>query len=1108
MGEYEQLYKQLNAEQKKAVDTIDGPLLVIAGPGTGKTQLLSARVAHILQVTDTLPENILCLTFTENGASNMRERLSSFIGQAAYDVTISTYHAFGGDIIRRFSQYFHEDNLLEPADTLKKHQIVEMIVDSLSYTDPLKQTRHHLKDLISTISEIKRALLSADDLRAIAAENAAFMTAINTELKDIFAGFNSMPRKYDEARNYFEGVFQAAKQLEPEAAVSKTFGSLASAARLSLELALIDAEAESSTKPLTAWKNKWLAKDAGNNFIINAELENKRLASLANVLEAYESALKQKGLYDFDDMILRAIGAIKKHDELRFTLQEQYQYILLDEYQDTNRAQAELVYLLTNNPVSEGRPNVMAVGDDDQAIYAFQGAQYSNMLDFFKNYTGTKLVSLKENYRSGADVLTLGASIASQIGERLMHELSGTTKELVAANTKLSTTHIERRDFKSTQAEYDWVAHTIAELIDNGVNPSEIAVLTPKHKPLEAFVPYVRALGVPIKYEKRENILEAPVVRDILAACRLVQTLGTDDARADSAWPEVLSSPWYGIPVATIWQLSWQVADAQRNGQKTSWIRQMIESENESLRRNALFFAGLSQLADAISCEQMLDYLLGETELDTRGGDGTIRSPLKSYFVGLGDGQLVNAVSQLTVLRSALRERQRASETMLKLADLLELVAAYEAAGEPLLNTNPYSEAADSVQLMTAYKAKGLEFEHVFLLGCVDEQWGSSSRENSNKLTLPANLAPTRHSGGSEDERLRLLFVAITRAKTHLYLTAPTATFSGKQTTRLKSFDERENEQHEIIAHALPETSAHVTNDDHDSPSLTALQLDWRSSHLELSDAPLKELLAGRLAHYQLSPTHLNSFCDLIYGGPQAFFLKTILQFPSAPTIDGQYGNAVHETLEWVQHQVDAERTPKIDAILQQFEYTLKAKKLSEDDFTLLLERSQHALTSYFAERGKLFKTGDRAETNFRNEGVFVGEAHMSGKIDRLEIDQKARTITVVDYKTGKPHSRWASDAKLHKYRQQLICYKLLIEGSHSFAGYAVQGGRLEFIEPDEHGQLHQLELRYTDEEVERTRQLLQAVWQRIQSLDFPDITGFSADLKGIRELEDFLAAP
>ena len=1107
MNEFDEVYKKLNTEQKRAVDNIDGPMLVIAGPGTGKTQLLSARVANILKKTDTLPQNILCLTFTENGATNMRERLSSFIGQSAYDVAISTYHAFGEDLIRRYGQYFEED-LREPADNLTKHQIVSEIVDNLSYRDPLKQTRHHIKDLIATLSEIKRGLLSADELRAIAGENEAFMVSANTQLADIFAGFERMPRKYDVARDYFNATFEAFKSLEPAKPVSEAYGSLANVARLSLELALIDADAADSTKPLTAWKNAWLAKSSDNTFIINAELENRRLNSLAKVLEQYEAGLRERGLYDFDDMILKAITALKQNDDLRLTLQEQYQYILLDEYQDTNRSQAELVYLLTDNPVHEGKANVMAVGDDDQAIYAFQGAQYSNMLDFFKAYRETKLVSLKENYRSGPEILELGTNLASQINERLLHELPGSTKELVAANKKLTAAHIERRDFASPLAEYDWTARQIDQLVKQGTAPSEIAVLTPRHKSLEALVPYLKYRNLPIRYEKRENILETPLIRQLLAMCRLSIALSeSDEALADSLWPAVLSSEWYRLPVSSIWQLSWMVSDNRYSSEVgTSWTREMFASSNAEIKQIAHFFAGVAQKVSVEPCEYILDLLVGETALETNEAEGIITSPLKQYFVSSSPAALVEAVSHLAVLRSSLRDRQKSSDQLIYLRDLIELADAYAAADEPMLNTSPYAEAASSVQLMTVYKAKGLEFSHVFLLGCNDEQWGMSGRDNSNKLTLPHNLAPTRHSGTTEDERLRLMFVAATRAKRGLYLTNHTSSYSGKRTTRLKFLDEREDDE-QIIAHMLPAKFGLVASDDHSAPELTTLQLDWSSLHTRNIDADMKDLLKPQLDKYQLSPTHLNSFCDLVYGGPEAFFLKTILRFPSAPTSDSQYGNAVHETLEWLQHRLTRDSVlPDKTAVLHQFEIELRRKKIPEAQGELLIERGKAAMSDYLDARTGMFNPSDRAETSFKNEGVFVGKAHLSGKIDRLEINEKSRLITVVDYKTGRPHTRWSTaDATLHKYRQQLICYKLLVEGSHSFKGYSVSAGRLEFVEPDEHGQLHQLKLTFNDAEVERTRQLLEAVWNRIQELDFPDISEFSPDAKGIRAFEDFL---
>src|SRR5688572_28921228 len=186
MTSYREAFGSLNSAQKQAVETIDGPVLVIAGPGTGKTQLLTTRIAHILAKTDTLPQNILCLTFTDSAAQTMRERLSGMVGQAAYDVTISTYHAFGSDIIRRFSDYFTDQAELEPADDLTIDRIFRQIVANLPYSNPLKYADSYLNDVKSLLSDAKRALLTLADLKKAARENLDFIKEINPLIRRTF----------------------------------------------------------------------------------------------------------------------------------------------------------------------------------------------------------------------------------------------------------------------------------------------------------------------------------------------------------------------------------------------------------------------------------------------------------------------------------------------------------------------------------------------------------------------------------------------------------------------------------------------------------------------------------------------------------------------------------------------------------------------------------------------------------------------------------------------------------------------------------------------------------------------------------------------------------
>lgn len=1097
---------------------IDGPLLVIAGPGTGKTQLLSVRVAHILTKTDIPPQNILCLTFTESGAENMRERLTRFIGKAAYDVNIGTYHAFGGDLIRRYPEVFAKSRLQKPADNLAKHQIISNLIDQLPYDNPLKQTSHHLGDVINTISEVKRALLSSDDLRNIAKENTQFLSQASNISRAALSEMKTMPRKAPVAIDLFQSILDGWQNLIPPTPVHQQFGSLANIAVTELQIALENAAADNKTKPLTEWKNKWLSKNAANEFICNGQLPNKRLAALADVFDSYEEELASRGWYDFDDMILRAVEALRDNLDLRYTLQEQYQYILLDEFQDTNNAQFELVRLLCDNPVNEGRPNVMAVGDDDQAIYAFQGAQYSNMVDFYKSFTDVKVVCLTQNYRSSSAILQTAHNIASQISERLTDRFDEVDKKLLAVRDEVLSgkydSGIERRAFQSDIAQYDWIAGRIKQLINDGTVASEIAVLSPKHEFLEELVPYLSNQDIPVRYEKREDILQAPVVLQLLQMSRLVLALAAEDeTTAASLWKEVLSYEFWKIPVADIWKLSWTVRDSKRQDNIT-WSRAMLDSDNPLFSQTAELFMALAAKSGSETCEKVLDYLIGSDMVNV-APERFVRSPLRHFYTSpdvqkLHPELFYETISHLTELRSRLREYQATRSTSLGLKDLIDFVDLYQAADERMQSTSPYNQHPQAIQLMSVFKAKGLEFDHVFLPHCQDTVWGGSASKNPNKLTLPTNLAPIRHAGANEDERLRILFVALTRAKHGLHLASFETTYSGKATKHLKFFDEQEQEDGSFRSLILPEGSQSVVFEDHQAPLLEDIERSWQSKHLDgLADTNLHSLLADRLVNYQLSPTHLNKFIDVEYAGPDAFFFDTLLNFPQAPSVNSQFGDMIHETLEWVQLQMSAtNQLPRIEDVLVHFggilgKYVLSAQQQANEQL-----RGEIALRAFLEARGHMFKPDNKAEQNFKHEGVFIGDAHMAGKIDHLEIDHKAKKIAVIDFKTGRTYQRWASKSSLYKYELQLYCYKLLVENSHTYKGYTVTEGRLEFVEPDDEGQINHLALQFSDEKTAETVRLIIAMWDKVQALDFPDTSKYGENLAGMKEFVKDLLSP
>src|SRR5690606_12769579 len=199
---------------------------------------------------------------------------------------------------------------------------------------------------------------------------------------------------------------------------------------------------------------------------------------------------------------------------------------------------------------------------------------------------------------------------------------------------------------------------------------------------------------------------------------------------------------------------------------------------------------------------------------------------------------------------------------------------------------------------------------------------------------------------------------------------------------------------------------------------------------------------------------------------PQSFFLLRILNFPQAPRPDLQYGNAMHETLEWIHTYAKLNgRLPTLDTAHQTLAQRLETKRLTELDYQQYLERGKEALAAYLQQRAHTVAPDNIVEYNFRNEGVFIGDAHLGGKIDKLIINKQTKEITIVDYKTGRSHHKWAREYNLHKNRQQLYFYKALVEGSHTFAGYKVVDAYLEFVEPDENGKIHELHLDYKEEE-------------------------------------------
>jgi DNA helicase-2/ATP-dependent DNA helicase PcrA len=1109
MGTYEEEYKRLNTAQRQAVDTIDGPMLVVAGPGTGKTQLLSLRVANIIRQTDIAPGNILCLTFTDNAARNMRERLETIIGQAAYHVAIHTFHGFGSDIINRYPDYFLERQLLQQIDELGRYELLRTIFEHLPHGNPLAvkvgDDFIHLKDTLNVISWLKQSALAPSELAEVLQDNQKFISAVAGELAETFAATPS-PKQLPGYTHLFQTI-------NKQASSEHRFGLADFAAVCAAELqTAIDITAPTGryAPAITAWRNRWCQKDVHGKHVFKDGGRNLR--KMQAVTEVYQQLLDDmaaQGLYDFDDMIMEVVRAIEAQDDLRFSLQERYQYVLVDEFQDTNKAQLRMLSALGDNPVHEQRPNIMAVGDDDQAIYAFQGAQASNMMAFARQYREPTLITLTDSYRSAAPILEASFAVAEQITDRLESFLPDTHKQLVA-QAQYPVDILRHMVFPSELAQYDWIAEHIQTSIKQGVQPEEIAVIAPRHRYLERLMPYLGSRHLPVAYERRENILDSPIIVQLLTMAQLVTAIaGNRQDEVDTLISQVLAYDFWHIAAEDLLQISLTCYNQHQH-----WLEVLTKQQPKPIREITAWFMDLAARSPLEPLEYMLDQLMGtwaegqDSEYDDlllpqRPGK-RFASPMRAWYFNpkryeQATDAYLTVLGQLSTLRQRLRS-WRPNQT-LYLKNLVEFTALHKAAGLKIIDTNPHTQTTNAVQVMTAYKAKGLEFEVVFVINTQDEVWGPTARQRLPSISLPKNL-PIAPAGDTDDDKLRLLFVALTRAKHTLYLTGYSHTLDNKLSPGLSFIGSNEADT------IHPGFQPHTVDKPATPRSIEILSTDWAYRFRQvIADKPA--LFEPILADYKLSVTHLNNFIDVSSAGPQYFFVHNLLRFPEAPTPSAAYGDAIHKTLQWAHAELRAhQQLPSIPKLQAYFADLLARKHLKGTDQSRLERRGREALKLYFKHRGLLLSGSDLVERGFNNEGVVINDARLSGKIDKLRLSDQGQAA-VIDFKTGKPARAWQGQdeyekIKLHKYRQQLIFYKLLVEYSASFGKKLTVGqGALEFIEADDEGHLvDNLELTFEPEELERFTRLIGAVWQHIMRLDFPDIGKYPPTLRGITQFE------
>lgn len=1006
------LLQGLNPKQRIAATHIEGPMMVLAGPGTGKTQIVAARIATILETTHMDPHNILCLTFTESGVVAMRKRLLSFVGNAAYHVRIHTFHSFCNDVIKENPGIFAFAKDMESLDDVSRIQIFRKLIDALGPKDELKPFGDpylYQRDLIGAIQTLKREDISPEAFTAV-------LDRIEADL-----------HKHRDAIENFIGI-HGAKLSEEE--VEGTRAVLAGSVFEPIFLA--------APSPLEK-KERTQVKNALKKEFLSVQSQLPKQRSLATIYAGYQSTLQKKGRYDYEDMILFVVQAFKKDPVLLAHYQEQFQYILVDEYQDTNGAQNEIVQLIADYFET---PNLFVVGDDKQSIYRFQGASLENILYFYRRYQGSiEMVSLEENYRSHQGILDASHQVIQHSAHSLSHFIPDLNAELHAAQN-IPVQPIQVWEFEQPATEHYFLAKQVESLMAQGVKASEIAIFFRNNREAEPLVDLFTRLSLPFRLERGGNVLEDPTLRRLITLLKLIQK------PQDSAlWVPVLHADFLGFRALDVYRL---FRDLSKQKEKRDLMEFMLESEV------------FQEFADKVVTWQQLSHNKPMIEFF----DHVIRESGYLDFI-MRQEDKIEHLNRLNSFFDAIRQMNR-NHHALSLATLLEHLDLLQENDLPIKEQELRTQM-DAVRLMTAHKSKGLEFEHVFIMNCVDKHWGNARKVE--RLKLPSGLLkddPTASVQEQNEDERRLFYVAMTRAKHQLYLSYSKNNQNGKPQVPSLFLNEIGEDHLKVMNSTAIEDEA-----------LARLQTIFlevpRPDHTEEE----QEFARGLLQNYTMSVTHLNNYLKC----PRLFYYRNLLRVPSAMNKHAAFGSAIHDTLFHFTTAHKKSGLPSEAELLSEFESQLKKQILSEQDYEQALALGLETLADFYHSFHEQFSTNVEAEYDFSGQGIHLDGIPLTGKLDLIEFSgDKAH---VIDYKTGNPDTKAEQLRPDGDYHRQIVFYQLLCDLAPRFPK-KMESGEIFFLQKskkDDRFKRHRITV--NAEDLENLKTTIKDTFEDIQNLKF-----------------------
>lgn len=1004
--QFEAIYDKLNEQQKRAVDNIEGPVMVIAGPGTGKTQILGARIGKILLDTDTNPENILCLTYTDAGAVAMRKRLLSFIGPDAYKVNIYTFHAFCNDIIQENLSLF-EKTVLDPISELEKIDLFKQLIDGFPKNHPLKRYRgdvyFEINNLQQLFSSMKREGWAPD--------------FIDKKIDDYLA----------DLPNREEYIYQRAYK-------------------------------------------QFKKGDLKENKIEEATERMEKLRAAVHEFERFQKLMRSRNRYDFDDMINWVIKAFEENKTLLTRYQEQFLYILIDEYQDTSGTQNRLVQLLINY---WEQPNVFVVGDDDQSIYRFQGANVENMLGYAEAYQKDLLtVVLTNNYRSTQQILDVSKTLIERNEERLTNQIEGLSKNLLAANELINTaTHQPQlREYETQRQEMIHVTLETQKLLAQGILPGSIGIIYKENKYGEELTQYFAQRNIPVYSKRNLNILEIPLAKKLILLLEYLAAEHDIPDGGDEMLFEILHFDWFNIAPIEISKLSTSVADKRFGEHKTSLRKLLFEKANQPPQD--LFSKGAPQgfKEASLAIERLISDVSNVTLVNLF--ENCIREAGVLTWIMQSD-EKHRHLQVLTALFDFVKEEARRNPK-LSLEQLVNIFALMEKEGIalPLVQV---SGSDKGVNLMTVHGSKGLEFEYVFLVGCNASNWEKKRKPGGGYL-FPDTMFSSQPKQRDEEELRRLFYVALTRARLHLHISYSHFKNDGKELEPSMFIAEIQD------THELPVEK--VVIDTEVLSEFAMVQFTTaQAPEIEKVEA---EFITQLLDKFVMNVTALNNYLKC----PLQFYFQNLVRVPSGKSEATEFGSAVHHALQRLFEKMQAtEKFPPRQEFVLDFEWYMNRHRESftKEQFARRMEYGQEVLTNYYDQYINNWNKIVAVERNIRN--VVVAGVPLKGKLDKLEFDGKA--VNVVDYKTGdidkakdklKPPQNAEDNGG--DYWRQAVFYKILVDRYES-KNWNVVSTEFDFIEPDKKKIYRKEKIVIEPEHIEKVTAQIKHVWERVQARDF-----------------------